>query len=199
MRLTVHTTIDAKKLAAVKTASAEVVRQAVYETGLRVDRLAKSNIRESGLVDTGRLRSSVHVQRPGDTYTYTARPSDEGAPSSFDGTIKTIIGPMEVVVGTNVEYAFIHEYGGIVPVTPEMRRYFWYRHYKAKRFTKRTRSTEKRQMSMDAADKWKAFALMKKRFINVRARPYLTPAYNQARSENYLTKRIERGMRGVAQ
>jgi hypothetical protein len=166
MRLTVHTTIDAKRLEKMKITSPELVDKAVQETARRVERLAKTNIRELGLVDTGRLRASVHVQKEGDTYTYTAKSASGGEPSAFDGTIDVTIGRFEAVVGTNVEYAAVHEYGGKIEVREHQRRI-----------------SKKGQEG-------KVTVKVKSHIRNVKARPYLTPAYNKVRSEGYLTKRV---------
>ena len=195
MRLNIGVTVDASKIASTINGYEKALLKAVEETGLRVDRLAKSNIREEKLVDTGRLRSSMHVQRKGETYSYQS-PGGDLRQFSQDGTIKTQIGKYEVVVGTNVEYAMIHEFGGVIPVTPLMRKYFWYRYYRAmggKRPTKRQKKQPwNRLAGPEIADRWKWMALMRKRFINVKARPYLGPAYDKVRKEEYLKKRLKK-------
>jgi phage gpG-like protein len=76
-------------------------------------------------------------------------------------------GPViETKVGTNVEYAAIHEFGGVVrpTVTDKMRKMAWAMFFKTK------------------DDKWKGLALTSKNKLRIRipSRPFLRPAVRDA-------------------
>lgn len=56
----------------------------------------------------------------------------------------------KIIISTDKKYAEIHNEGGVIAVTPQMRKYFWAQHYMAKEGG-----------DADLADSWKALALAK--------------------------------------
>lgn len=89
--------------------------------------------------------------------------------SSIDSKV-TRKGPViETVIGTNVEYARIHEYGGVVrpTLTDKMREFAWAMFFKTK------------------DDKWKGLALSSKSRLRIKIppRPFLRPALQDAMPE----------------
>ncbi len=48
-------------------------------------------------------------------------------------SISATMGRNSITFSSDTEYAEIHNSGGVIPVTPKMRKYFWYRHIKAKK------------------------------------------------------------------
>jgi len=100
--MSVSVTIDAKKLMALPGAIAKAREQALEDTAGKIDRDAK----RSAPVDTGRLRSSLHVERPGETsYAYSWNGGSD------EGKIEVTVGVGERAVGSNVEYAAAQEFG----------------------------------------------------------------------------------------
>jgi len=88
------------------------LKRALIKTGLLIQSAAKLRLQEMKHYVTGRLASSIHTEVQegwvksinklgGTTYDYKATVSKE----VFDGSLKEIIGPLEVIVGTNVVYA----------------------------------------------------------------------------------------------
>lgn len=110
---------------------------------------------------TGNLSRSVTMS--GFTSFGPGRPSPPGR--ARQGFVKLSMEPgprLRMEKGTNVVYAYIHEFGGTItiPVTTKARGFFWAMWYET------------------GDDMWKAMALSKKSVfkINMRARPYLGPA-----------------------
>jgi hypothetical protein len=60
-----------------------------------------------------------------------------------------------------LKYAAIHEYGGTIPITAKMRRFFWYKY------------------ALTHDEMWRNMALTKKASITVKKRPYLEPAFDE--------------------
>lgn len=115
------------------------VMDALMQGGFVIERAAKENVQEQGLIDTGKLRASIRTQ-----------------PAA---------GEKAVLVGTNVVYAAIHEFGGVLQptVTAKMRGWAWH-------------------MYKQTGDgKYKGMALTKKGKLNIHlpARPYLRPAADE--------------------
>jgi phage gpG-like protein len=121
MKLKIAAIVDASKIASTANGFQKAFKDAVMQTGLRIDRDTKSIMSREyvpDIVDTGRLRSSIHVQKAGDQVTVDAATVygrnfnyQDSNGKSWEGTIDVEIGPMEVIVGTNVEYAAFHEFG----------------------------------------------------------------------------------------
>ena len=105
----------------------KLLKKAVKENPQRVqnelDRaglIVETGAKNRTIVDTGRLRSSIHTKtqgqvsdegklQGGSSYTYS-----DNAGSSYDGTLDVNPKPLEVYVGTNVVYAYkIHSKGGV--------------------------------------------------------------------------------------
>ncbi|MDE6860357.1 MAG: phage virion morphogenesis protein [Duncaniella sp.] len=79
------------------------------------------------------------------------------------------------VVGTRVPYASVHNEGGTLSpaVTPRMRRYAWYRYYKAAGITRKTSAkTRSKKLSMAKENRqalfWKRLALTKKSRMEIK-------------------------------
>ncbi len=74
----------------------------LHESGLKIESDAKMDITRNSHVDTGRLRSSVHMEsnQINRNYTYS-----DNAGNSFNGSLGVNPDELEVYVGTNVEYA----------------------------------------------------------------------------------------------
>ncbi|MBY0244052.1 MAG: phage virion morphogenesis protein [Sphingobacteriaceae bacterium] len=115
------------------------------------------------LIGTGVLRRSIRVVSKSDT---------------------------RIVIGTDAKYAKIHNEGGKIPITPQMRKYFWAKYYELKgdvsedkkgreRKNKRNRNLNKQ------ANTFKAMALTKKDSLRIPKRQFMG-------ASAMLNKRIER-------
>lgn len=100
----------------------------------------RSPLRPGGhiLVDSGRLRGSVHSE----------------------------IWDSSIVFCTNEPYAAIHNEGGEIVVTEKMKKFFWRRYYETtgsfgRKKDGSLRKTKKNRQLTDEAEFWKAMALMK--------------------------------------
>ncbi len=100
----------------------------------------KSPLRPGGsiLIDTGKLRRSIHSR------------SDDSSITFY----------------SDLSYAAIHNEGGEIKVTARMKRYFWYRYYRARgsfsyRKNGSLRQTKRNGQISTEAEFWKAMALMK--------------------------------------
>lgn len=71
-------------------------------------------------------------------------------------TVEPDFNAMTLTAGNSVPYGEIHQTGGKLPVTAKMREYFMKQYKETKN------------------DKWKRLALMKKNYITIPARPYIT-------------------------
>lgn len=71
-------------------------------------------------------------------------------------TVEPDFNSMALVAGNSVSYGEIHQTGGKIPVTAKMREYFY------------------EQFKITKNDKWKRLAQMKKNYITIPARPYIT-------------------------
>jgi len=81
------------------------IRKEISETAVSIETRAKNN----SPVKTGRLRSSIHSKlKNNENYPYS---DNEGR--SFIGTLLTPFKGIGALVGTNVEYAAMVEYGEI--------------------------------------------------------------------------------------
>ena len=100
IKVKLDTTEAVAKIKAYQSGMEEKLVKLVKETGFRIHRLA---VKPPIPVDTARLKSSIHpVFHGGGSYKYT---DDMGR--AFDGSLKEKpANPFEVIVGTNVEYAF---------------------------------------------------------------------------------------------
>ena len=86
-------------------------------------------------------------------------------------------GQFQLIAGVDedvIPYAMIHEYGGDIPITAKMRRYFWFRFMK------------------DGGDMWRGLALTKKTEITITARPYMEPALEEFNNDGA-------GMQGIVE
>ena len=84
-----------------------VIQAELDKSGFRIETGAK----ERTIVDTGRLRSSIHVKtiNTGKKHTYS-----DGKGKSHVGILDVIPKKLEAYVGTDVEYAYkIHSDGGV--------------------------------------------------------------------------------------
>ena len=95
-----------------KAESDKMLMDAFIKVGLDIQSAAKLRLKEMRHWVTGRLASSIHSEVRegcvlpggkigGTTYEYTAEVTGE----RFDGTLHEEIAPLELIVGTNVEYA----------------------------------------------------------------------------------------------
>lgn len=136
--------------------------KAVLTTALILEGDAKRNISGDQLVDTGRLRASLHTEHK----SRSSKPEDDlGVP----------VRPLEALVGSNVEYAAAQEFGATIPVTAKARRFFWYMHREGFQHEKKT--------PRNTPDFWRNMALMKKSTIRLQAHLYLTRAFNRNRGK----------------
>lgn len=71
-------------------------------------------------------------------------------------TVEPDFNTMTLTAGNSVSYGEINQTGGKLPVTEKMRKYFW------------------KQFKETKNEKWKRLALMKKNYIIIPARPYIT-------------------------
>lgn len=86
----------------------------------------------------------------------------------FKATIGETRSTIEYGVDAGViPYAHIQEEGGVIPITPKMRRFFWAMYYKY------------------GADMWKYLALTKKAVITIPQRAYLAPAVEAFEREDF--------------
>ena len=113
--MSVSVTIDAKKLMALPGAIIKAREQALEDTAMQINRDAK----KMAPVDYGRLRTSLHIERPGETsHSYTQPAKKRGKTSktpdaggNYDGKVEVTVKVGERVVGSNVEYAAAKEFG----------------------------------------------------------------------------------------
>lgn len=90
----------------IPTATGDVAQDELHKSGLTIETSAKQDTP----VDTGRLRSSLHMESSEVNRSFTY--SDQ-AGRSYSGKLSVMPKPLEVYVGTNVEYAEkIHRTGG---------------------------------------------------------------------------------------
>ena len=90
----------------VATSAGNLAQDELHKSGLNIETGAK----EETPVDTGRLRSSIHMESNSINRTFIY--SDEGG-AVFNGKLGVSPKPLEVYVGTNVHYAEkIHRNGG---------------------------------------------------------------------------------------
>lgn len=76
------------------------------ETAYNIDADAKLILTQASAVDTGRLRSSIHVE----STDIKAQPYTDDKGNSFESKLELSAKENELIVGTNVEYAaFIHD------------------------------------------------------------------------------------------
>lgn len=127
----------------VKQVSGRQLVTALVKGGKVIEREAKLNIEEEELIDSGDLRGSIETE--------------------------PVRGEEAVTVGTNKEYAAIHEFGGTVKpkVTPRMRSWAW------------------AMYAETGEEVYKGIALTTKTNleITIPARPYLRPAVDDNEGE----------------
>jgi len=99
--------------------SGKAIMNALAQAGLSIQSAAKLRLKQRGHYVTGRLASSIHSEVKegaldknnkkvtGMIFDYKAEQSGE----SFDGTLSQHAGNLELLVGTNVEYALRIELG----------------------------------------------------------------------------------------
>lgn len=82
------------------------LRELLLAMAFDIDGDAKQNLTDAGAVDTGRLRASIHVEKPQSSRkTYTDKLGN-----SYDGKLSINPKKNELLIGTNVEYApYIHD------------------------------------------------------------------------------------------
>lgn len=144
-------------------AAVEFLRIAALRVGTRATGTYMRDAPGGGrraLGDHGPLRSlSGRLRR---SLTTRGRIADTGGASETIFRVLTS-GPLRIMeFGTSVEYAAIHEFGGLIRVTPRMRKFFWARWFETK------------------DPFWKHMALFKDQ-IRMPARPYLRPALRDER------------------
>lgn len=116
----------------------------------RSRRLARSLITGSPVAQGGDVTGTEHIREI----------SDQGG------------GTVELVVGSSVEYARIHEKGGIIRITPRMRGFLL------------------RKAAQTGEKKWEYMAFARGGFLRIPERPYLGPALDAERRE--ITKETAR-------
>ena len=93
-----------KKLRQISESETEVMKELIL-TGLRVETIAKEHV----AVDTGRLKTSIFTVWQGSP---TSRPYTDSKGKGHVAKFFTKPKSLEVIVGTNVEYAWIIEQRG---------------------------------------------------------------------------------------
>jgi phage gpG-like protein len=73
-------------------------------------------------------------------------------------SIKYTPSDYRVVVANDLKYAPIHNWGGTIPITPRMRKYFWYKYISTP-----GKKKGKKTVESDEQKKWKALALSAKK------------------------------------
>jgi phage gpG-like protein len=146
------------------------LRAGLMGGGLVIEREAKKNIRGHHLIDTGNLRNSI-----------SAEPYDDTS----------------VIVGTNVEYAAIHEYGGTIkakntkylaiPITNSAKK------FKPREFPGGLRVVPYSNMVAGLVDKAGHVQYLLKQSVRIPAKPYLRPAIDN--NHDKIARAVGRGVR----
>lgn len=129
--------------------------------GVEAVRFFKNAFRKGGLNKKWEARK---IPRPGSTNNQNVLIKDEHLMDSIDYKVEGD----SVVIFSDLPYAEIHNEGGTISVTAQMKKYFWAKHYEAKEAG-----------LVDVADLWKACALAKK--ITIPQRQFIgdSPELNQ--------------------
>jgi phage gpG-like protein len=111
--------------------------------------------------------------------------------ASIDGAI---VGPDD-----GIPYAEIQNFGGKIPITPQMRRFFWAMYYQAqggKQYNVKTKSeahTKRNSTLNDTANFWKNMALTKEQFLTIPARQFIGNSITLERDiKNYVTSELNK-------
>ncbi len=142
-----------------------------------VGRMAKNhfqdNFRKSGFVNNG-LHAWPDVKRRqhGDDAASQNKPLLSGRNFLY-GSLKYVPTDFKVKVSNDVIYAPVHNWGATLKptVTPKMRKYAWYRYYKASPKKKGEKGKRKGNLQVSEnpeAAKWKGLALTKKTKLSVK-------------------------------
>ena len=122
---TIEVSSQLKKLG--RAVTGDQLDRALLFGGSVIERETKKNIRKQGLIDVGNLRASIRAQRDR---------------------------PGVVIVGTNVIYAAIHEFGGVIT------------------------AKNKPMLVFKINGQW-----IRKRSVTIPARPYLRPAFDSHKNK----------------
>lgn len=141
---------------------ASFTNQGFTDTGLQKWKPRKAGPRNNGrgiLIDRAVLKRGVRIKRA--------------------DVSKAVIGVDEAI-----KYADIHNNGGVIPVTPKMRRFFWAMYYKSGGAHKDTRKDEVAQF-------WLRMALKKDNTIEIPKRQFIgDSATLERRLKVYLEKEL---------
>lgn len=87
-----------KILQRIPSATGNVAQDEMHKSGLNIETSAKQDVP----VDTGRLRSSIHIEsnKVNRSFSYSDKDGN-----TFSGKLSVDPRPLEVYIGTNVEYA----------------------------------------------------------------------------------------------
>lgn len=126
-------------------------------------RQRRRSTRGKTLINTGTLRRSIRI-----------------VSKTFD-TIK---------IGTDLPYAQIHNEGGVIPITPKMRRFFFHKYYElsgksSKDKKGKTRSTSRNRAINQDAQYYLNLAITKKSTFRIPKRQFMGQSY-------YLEQRLTR-------
>ncbi|MBO5626628.1 MAG: phage virion morphogenesis protein [Prevotella sp.] len=157
-----------EQFAALVRAKEKEIRDAIHRRlPVKIGRMAtdhfQNNFRQGGFVDGGLHPWPVtRRQQAGGKSANSQYGPLMSARKNLYGSIRYVPGDAQVVVGTSVPYAAVHNQGATITshprVTPKMRRFAW-----AKFFANGGGSTA----ANPEADKWKALALTKKEKLTV--------------------------------
>lgn len=157
-----------EQFAALVRAKEKEIRDAIHRRlPVKIGRMAtdhfQNNFRQGGFVDGGLHQWPVtRRQQAGGKSANSQYGPLMSARKNLYGSIRYVPGDAQVVVGTSVPYAAVHNQGATITshprVTPKMRRFAW-----AKFFANGGGSTA----ANPEADKWKALALTKKEKLTV--------------------------------
>jgi phage gpG-like protein len=91
-----------------------------------------------------------------------------------------------VGVDDGIPYAEIQNYGGEIPLTPQMRRFFWAMYYQAG-------GSKAKGKSQDTAQFYKNLAISKKAFITIPARQFIgDSATLEKQLKTYITSELDK-------
>jgi phage gpG-like protein len=167
--MSVSVVVDTKRLKSLAKAMPLAKQQALEDTAGKINRDAK----KMAPVVTGRLRSSIHVERPGEkSYQYVWGGKGDKPGGSANGKLDSVIVKDDQrLVGTNVEYAAAKEFG-------------WYGVQNVKTHVRRMTQAFGKQISPQDV-----IIGAHQRATHTNAKPYLLPAYHKNRK--LLKKRME--------
>ena len=137
------------------------LERAVVAGGLVIQNAAKAKVKDNALIKTGNLRRSIHMEM-----------------TDANGKSATL------EIGTDVEYAAVHEFGGVI--TPKKGKYLAIPvgNYKDSPLNhKNLRAVKTRAGNLVLMDRDGTVQYVLKTSVTIPAKPYLRPAMDEHQSE----------------